>query len=388
MFAKRALLLGLTACVLVVTGCTVGVSRNSVSEGSVRVSIEPDGTAAVNPVTPITVRAEHGKLTGVTMTNAGTGARVDGALAPDGTAWTATEPLGYASRYTVVASAVGDRGKRIEQHGEISTLAPRAQAEPNLIPAPESVRETGVGVGQPIVFQFSQPVEDRAAVERRLSVVSRPAQQGGWYWIDDRNVHYRPQEYWRPGTELTVNAKIYGVDFGNGVYGARDRTERYRVHDSWIAEADGATERMRIVHNGEQVKSMPISMGKDATPTHSGTHVISAKYENYTMDSCTYGVCQGDPGYYRAREHWSQRISTDGEFVHENPNSVGQQGDTNVSHGCINLDAANATWFFDHLGLGDVVEVVNSGGPELPVWDLYGDWSLSWAEWQAGSALR
>ena len=135
-------------------------------------------------------------------------------------------------------------------------------------------------------------------------------------------------------------------------------------------------------------KSMPISLGKDATPTHLGPHVISFKDPNYTMDSCTYGVCQGQPGYYRSVEKWSTRISNDGEFVHENPNSVGAQGSSNVSHGCINLNSANAQWFFQNLGLGDVVEVTNSGGPQLPVWDLYGDWSQNWAQWKAGSAIK
>jgi hypothetical protein len=72
--------------------------------------------------------------------------------------------------------------------------------------------------------------------------------------------------------------------------------------------------------------------------------------------------------------------------VHSAPWSVGQQGDSNVSHGCINLSPANAQWFYDHFGVGDVVEVINSGGPPLPIWDTYGDWAVSWSEWTAGTA--
>jgi lipoprotein-anchoring transpeptidase ErfK/SrfK len=106
------------------------------------------------------------------------------------------------------------------------------------------------------------------------------------------------------------------------------------------------------------------------------------------MDSCTYGVCQGDKGYYKEKVDLDERISNDGEFVHAAPWSVGQQGDSNVSHGCVNLSPANAKWFFDHLGVGDVVEITNSGGPPLPVYDTYGDWELDWAHWQAGSALN
>ncbi|MEU3623947.1 L,D-transpeptidase [Amycolatopsis coloradensis] len=351
-------------------------------------TIDPAGGADVNPATPVVVKAEHGKLTDVTVTNADKGKQVKGELAGDGLSWKTVEPLGYGSTYKIVAHAQGTDGKPVEQQSRVSTLNPKQQANPNLIPAPSAVASGGVGVGQPIVFAFGQPVKNKAEVEKKLSVESTPKQEGSWYWIDDKNVHYRPKVYWQPGTTLKVSAMIYGVDFGNGVYGATDRTETYKVHDSWVAKADGDTEQMQIFHNGQLAKSMPISMGKDATPTHLGAHVISDKHENYTMDSCTYGVCQGQPGYYKANEKWSLRISNDGEFVHENPNSVGAQGSSNVSHGCINLNAANAQWFYQNMGLGDVVEVTNSGGPQLPVWDLYGDWSKSWADWQAGSAIK
>ncbi|MFC0107790.1 L,D-transpeptidase family protein [Kibdelosporangium aridum] len=101
--------------------------------------------------------------------------------------------------------------------------------------------------------------------------------------------------------------------------------------------------------------------------------------------SCTYVVCSG-PQAYKSLEHFAERISNDGEFVHENPNSIGAQGSSNVSHGCINLNTANAQWFRP-LRARWLVEVTNSGGKQLPIWGTYGDWAVSWADWQAGSAL-
>jgi len=397
MTVKKTLLFPLLATVLFLAACSSDNSGTSNESGAasanadgpaVTVSIEPAGGTDVSPVTPIVVKAAGGTLTDVTVRNTAKNTTVRGEFDAGRTTWTSAEPLGYGSTYAIEAHGAGSGGATVDQRGEITTVSPAKQANPNMIPAPNAVAQTGVGVGQPIVFQFTYPVQNKADVEKQLSVVSNPPQEGSWYWIDDKNVHYRPKEYWQPGTTLTVSAKIYGIDFGNGVYGAEDRTETYHVHDSWIAKADGNTEQMQILHNGEVVKTMPISMGKDSTPTHLGAHVISFKSENYTMDSCTYGVCKGDPGWYRSEERWSARISNDGEFVHENPNSVGSQGSANVSHGCINLNAANAEWFFRTMGLGDVVEVTNSGGKPLPVWDLYGDWALSWDEWQQGSALK
>jgi lipoprotein-anchoring transpeptidase ErfK/SrfK len=243
-------------------------------------------------------------------------------------------------------------------------------------------------VGQPLVVEFDHPIADKAAAEKALEVTTSPEQVGAWYWISPTEVHYRPQTYWQPGTTITLTANTFGVDLGKGTFGQSNRTETIHVHDSWIAKANGATEQMDIFHNGDLVKTMPISLGSPGHPSHSGPHVISDKQPSIIMDSCSYGVCKGQPGYYREKVNLDLRISNDGEFVHSAPWSVGQQGDSNVSHGCVNLSPANARWFYNHFSIGDVVEISNSGGPPLPIWDRYGDWELDWTKWQSGSALR
>lgn len=355
----------------------------SATASAVKLDIGPGGDANL-PNTPIVVHATDGTIESVTATNSAKGTQVKGSLSDDKRTWTSGEALAYGATYDVVAQGVSPDGKKSEQKASVKTITPKATAYPSFIPPP-SVPE--VGVGQPVVVKFDKDITDKAAAEKALTVTSTPAQTGGWYWLSKREVHYRPQNYWQAGTVIKVHAGVYGVDLGGGTYGQTDRDLTLKVHDAWVAKADGNTEQMQIFQNGNLVKTMPISMGKDATPTHVGTHVISDKQRDYTMDSCTYGVCSG-PQAYKSLEHFAERISNDGEFVHENPNSVGAQGSSNVSHGCINLNTANAQWFFDHFGLGDVVEVTNSGGPTLPVWDTYGDWAVSWADWQKGSAVK
>ncbi|MEV4311336.1 Ig-like domain-containing protein [Actinocrispum sp. NPDC049592] len=364
------------------TGGSAGSS--SAAPPPVKIDVTPAGDN-ISPTNPVVVKATGGKLDSVTVTNSAKGSKVKGSYSDDKTSWTSSEPLAYGSSYAVQVSAVTDDGKKADQNVTVKTLAPKATAFPSFIPAP-SVTE--VGVGQPLVVKFDKDITDKAAAEKALKVTATPDQPGGWYWISKREVHYRPKVYWQAGTTIKLHAGVYGIDLGGGVYGQTDRDLNLKVHDSWVAKADGNTEQMQIFQNGTMVKTMPISMGKDATPTHLGAHVISDKQRDYTMDSCTYGVCPPNPKAYRSLEHFAMRMSNDGEFVHENPNSVGAQGSSNVSHGCINLNAANASWFFDHFNLGDVVEVTNSGGPQLPVWDTYGDWALDWATWQAGSALK
>ena len=348
------------------------------------VQILPDGTTAINPTTPIVVRGMVGTLQAVSVVNVATGTVVRGTSSQDRTTWTSTEPLGYASRYRIDAVAMGGGGAPVRRTETLRTLSPTAQAYPSLIPAPG---QSEVGVGQPIVARFDRAVTDRAAAEKAMQVTADPPQPGSWFWMSNTEAHYRPPSYWQPGSTVTVNARLYGVDLGHGVYGETDRTETFRVHDAWIAKADGATKTMQIFDNGQLVKTMPISLGAPGFPTHNGPHVISDKQPSIIMDSCTFGICKGQPGYYRERVSLNERISNDGEFVHSAPWSVGQQGNSNVSHGCVNLSPENAQWFYDHFGLGDVVEITNSGGPALPVWDTYGDWTLAWSQWQAGSAL-
>ena len=52
---------------------------------------------------------------------------------------------------------------------------------------------------------------------------------------------------------------------------------------------------------------MPISLGSPGYPSHIGPHVISDKQPSVVMDSCTYGVCEGQPGYYKEKVDLDER---------------------------------------------------------------------------------
>lgn len=368
------------------SGATQNGSANTESStqatGAAVVSIGPQRAGGISPTTPIVVRAAKGTLTSVAVTNAA-GRHVSGSYNPTMTSWSSNVALGYGKTYHVTADAKSTEGAGVaHQTGEVKVIKPSKVAFASFAPPP-SVPDFGVGQPLQVIFQYAP--KDKLAAQKTLSVNTVPAQQGAWYWLSDRQVDYRPKAFWKAGTKITLAARGYGMDLGGGVWGDDDRTASYTVHDSWIGVANGANEHMAIYHNGQEVKTMAISMGKHATPTHEGVHVVSAKSQEYTMNSCSYGVCSG-PGAYIAKEYWAERISDDGEFVHENPESIADQGSSNVSHGCINLNEQDAKWFFAHFGLGDVVKAENSGGGPLPLGDNVGDWSVPWAQWSAGNA--
>lgn len=339
----------------------------------------PDKAAGLSPLTPVTVSVARGKLGEVSVTNP-QGAPVPGQLDPDGTRWKAAEPLAYGKTYTISANAIGDDNRSVSRTFTFSTIQPKTLTYPSINP----LNGETVGVGMPLSIYFDEPIADRQAAEDAITVTTNPPVHGTFYWFSKKEVHWRPREYWQPGTKVTVEIRDYGKDFGNGVYGQEDRTSRFTIGDSFIARADGATHQMTVDINGRTVKTMPISMGSKEFPSANGVHVVTERNATKVMDSTTFGLAL-DAGGYQTKVQWATRISNGGEFVHAAPWSVAQQGHSNVSHGCINLSPENAKWFFDNAKKGDVVINTNTGGPDLKPWDGFGDWQIPWDQWVSGN---
>ena len=327
------------------------------------------------------VVAEEGRLRAVRVTGAG-GRKLAGELATDGRSWESTGALAPATRYRVVAEAVDAAGTPTRRQSSFTTLKPRAELRAAIMPLDGET----VGVGLPIGIWFSQPVADRAAVERRLQVSSSKPVTGVWHWFADNEVHYRPKAYWPSGAKVTLRASLAGTDAGRGVWGVADRTIRFTIGERRISVVDVRTHRMRVTSGGRTLRVLPVSTGRAQYPTTNGVHFVLEKNPVKVMDSSTVGIPRNGPGGYYQRVAWSVRISNSGEFVHAAPWSTGSQGRANVSHGCVNLSTANAAWFYRLTRRGDVVEV--RGSPKRPGNSLgVADWNMSWSKWLAGSAL-
>ena len=304
---------------------------------------------------------------------------------PAKTLWTPEQPLGYGTSYTVTATAANADDDETTSTSTFTTVTPATLSTPGIGP----LDGTTVGVGMPIRVYFDEPVADEAAVESHLRVTSSTPTDGVWNWVSDSEVHFRPSTYWPADTEVTLDAQLYGVDFGDGVWGEKDRTVSFSIGARHVSVADASTHTM-VVYDGDQaVQTFPMSAGSSENPTHNGAHVVLEKFDTITMDSSTFGLAVDAPGGYRAEGvRYATRISNNGEFVHGAPWSAASQGSANVSHGCINLTDERAHWFYDFSIPGDVVKVVGSNGGTLgPAdGDIY-DWAISWEDWKAGSAL-
>lgn len=423
---RRAALVGVAAAVsslaLVASACTSG-SGSRVAPGS---TVSPPGTkpaasssppstpasqpvtftaaplakTSVNPTTPVTLAVANGTLRSVALINP-EGKHVTGALSADKKSWHATEVLGYSKTYRLVAKATNTTGEATSTyHRSFTTLTPGNMTLPYLDTIYGSSIENGAtyGVGMIPVVNFDEAISRKKVAERALSVTTSPHVDGSWYWVDDHTVHWRPQHFYQPGTKVTIDAKVYGVEVGDGLFGQSDESVSYTIGAKHVAIADASTHHVKVYFNDKLVRTMPTSMGRGGTVkgkngqtiylwTMPGTYTVIGHENPATMSSDSYGLPANSPlGYAPEKVPYATKISTDGIYLHELDATVWAQGSENLSHGCLNLNYTNAKWYYNTSRVGDIVKVIHSGGPALQLWQG-GDWTLSWAQWKQGSAL-
>ncbi|WP_314037844.1 Ig-like domain-containing protein [Dietzia sp. CH92] len=386
--------LGLTVVftgALVLTGCTIGdtageepaAAEAPAAPAAVIDLSVTDGATDANPAEPIVLTAENGRLDSVVVRNP-EGVQVRGEFNPEFTEWRTTEDLGYGRQYTVESSATDEAGLVTRKNSTFTTLTPSIMTAAYLTTGEGSV----VGIGQPVAVMFDEPIADRRAAQENIHITTEPAVEGAFYWVSNQEVRWRPAEYWTPGTTIDVHVDIYGEDLGGGMYGQQDARSNFQIGDAVISRVDDSTKMITVERNGEVIKTMPTSMGKDATPTPNGTYVIGEKHASMIMDSSTYGVAVDSAEGYRTPVQYATRMSYSGIFLHAAPWSVWAQGSQNTSHGCLNVTTADAKWFYDNAKRGDIFEVTGTVGDTLPGWDGLGDWNVPWETWKAGNADR
>nr|WP_242606512.1 Ig-like domain-containing protein [Protofrankia symbiont of Coriaria ruscifolia] len=307
-----------------------------------------------------------------------------GQLSTDGRSWTSTGGLFADTQYQVSAKTSAVNG--ISGTTDAAATFTTANPEKSFKVSWEPIAGQTVGIGTPITLTFSAPVSDRAAVQRRLAVTTDPAVNGAWNWASDRVVRWRPQQYWKSGTRVHVEANLAGLDVGGKRFGVKDRGMDFVIGSAQISYVDAATHTMKVYRDGVLQRTLAVSLGKSSSPTMSGPHNVLGTAPTVIMDSATVGIPKGDPDYYYETVQWNVQFTSGGEYVHSAPWSVGAQGEDNVSHGCVNASPADAEWFYRFSRVGDIVDVRNTGRPP-DTSQLGNEWSISWQRWTAGSAL-
>ena len=400
---RRSLVTVMVAAViapLALSGCGDNkkpVASASVSAGSSATASAPPTESAAVPIalavtpaagkknlplsTEIGLQVAGAKITSVTLKD-GAGKAVSGTLRDDGSSWVPSKTLKAKTTYAASVVATADDGTTKTAATSFTTMG-----------APAHKTGTGLylfddhtyGVAMPVVAEFNPGIKkaDRAAVQKRMFVQTDPPQPGVWSWTSSgTQAYYRSQEYWKPGTKLTVRIAVGGVPTGGGRYGDRDRAATAKIGRDFEMTVDNATKKMTVTQNGKVVKTALVSLGRPSKPSVSGTLVVMDKQTQTVFDTTDTAGSAG----YRVNIQDAQRITWSGQYIHSAPWSVGAQGHRNVSHGCVNVSPSNAQWLFAKTLIGDPVTVKGTG-----VKADYGDgwtaWNVSWQEFIKGSAL-
>ncbi|MET9775475.1 Ig-like domain-containing protein [Streptomyces sp. NPDC006367] len=404
MSARRALVAcaALVAGALTLTACGGSASAGAEGDGagkdgagSVRTSAAKvvisakDGSTGAS-INATGVKVTDGRLTEVRMTVAGTGASVPGTLSADGTSWKPKEQLERGTKYRISASAKDTNGLPSAADATFTTVSPANSFIGTYTPD----EGTTVGVGMPVSFKFDKEISDRKAVQSHITVTSSSGQKVVGHWFGSQRLDFRPEEYWKAGSKVTMKIDLDGVEGANGVFGVQKKTVTFTVGRSQVSTVDVDTQTMTVVRDGRTLKSVPISAGSAENPTYNGQMVISEKSLQTHMDGSTVGF----GGEYDIPDvPHAMRLSTSGTFIHGNywySKSNPPFGAQGTSHGCIGLRDVQGgrgdtpgKWFYDNSLVGDLVIVKNSPDDTIKPDNGLNGWNMGWGEWVAGSAV-
>ncbi|MGW3113708.1 Ig-like domain-containing protein [Streptomyces sp. NPDC001091] len=364
--------------------------RPPAAEDVIRVTPD-DGGKEVRPEQRLRVRVPEGRLEKVTVTRSqdAQDTAVTGRIGPDGRTWRPDDDqLALAARYTVDAVAVDGDGRRSARHTTFTTYVPDQRFIGYVTPENRST----VGTGMIVSLSFSRDITDQAAVEKAVRVTAKPAVDIRAHWFGRNRLDFRPERYWKPGTEVTVDLALRDVEGTPGVYGLQRKKISFTVGRSQVSLVDAAAHTMQVRRDGELLATVPITAGAPKTPTYNGKMVVMDMLEVTRMNSQTVGF----GGEYDIPDvPHAMKLTDSGTFLHGNYWSPDSPGEVNVSHGCVGLRDVKgggadtpAGWFFDRSLVGDVIEVVHSKDKTVSPDNGLSGWNMAWKQWKAGSVLK
>jgi hypothetical protein len=362
------------------------------SEADIKITPK-DGSdnASINNSAAVTV--SKGTLTDVTMKTAD-GTEVAGQLSADKTSWKPSAQLDRSTTYKVAAEAKDSEGRVAHENASFTTVSPSNSFIGNFTPENGST----VGVGMPVSINFDKAITNKAAVQKGITVTSSSGQEVVGHWFNANRLDFRPEDYWKENSTVTLKLALDGVEGASGVYGVQQKTVTFHIGRNQVSYVDAKTKQMKVTHNGQTIKTIPISAGSPENKTYEGVMVMSEKFKETRMNGTTVGFTDNDgKAEYDIKDvPHAIRLTNSGTFVHGNYwGAKSIFGNVNTSHGCVGLsDTKGANdkgtagyWFYNNSIIGDVVVVQNTGDKTVAPDNGLNGWNLNWAAWKAGSAV-
>ncbi|MFD0415889.1 Ig-like domain-containing protein [Streptomyces sp. NPDC127108] len=332
------------------------------------------------------VKVKGGKLTSVKMTSVTSGTAVEGTISGDGASWKPKSQLERGTKYKVTANAKDAKGNAATENATFTTVS----SADSFIGTYTPDDGTKVGVGMPVSFTFDKAITEKKDVQSAITVTSDSGQKVVGHWFGSQRLDFRPQEYWKAGSKVTMKIALDGVKGANGATGVQNKTVTFTIGRAQVSTVDAKTHQMTVERDGKVIKTIPISAGSPSNPTYNGKMVISEKFTQTRMNGSTVGF----GGEYDIKDvPHAMRLSTSGTFIHGNYWGA-PFGSGNTSHGCVGLQDAQGAgdpstpgaWFFSNSLIGDVVTVKGSPDKTIAPDNGLNGWNMSWSQWTAGSA--
>ena len=277
------------------------------------------------------------------------GVQVDGEPREDGSSWVPSAPLQPRRTYTAEVTATGDCGPdhhsddhvhhdgETDQAGDHQHAVLRRQPDVRHGDAGDRGVRPAHSQGGPGGRAAAVVRQDRSAAAGHLVAGWRTAAGllPGARLLAAGHHDQRPGRRWRACRSARSR------------YGDADRTATSKIGRQVALEIDNATKQMSVYQDGKLVRTDPGQPRQAEHAVSSGKMVIMEKHERTT--SSTPGASPN--GGYVVDVDDAQRLTWGGEFIHAAPWSEGDQGYTNVSHGCANVSPPAADWLMgDHPG--------------------------------------
>nr|WP_093474564.1 MULTISPECIES: Ig-like domain-containing protein [unclassified Streptomyces] len=352
-------------------------------QSTAAVSIVPkSGATGVDTSGALKVAVAKGKLTEVTVKDA-KGAKIDGVISGGGASWTPSTHLAAGTKYTVHAVAKDSEGRAAAEDSSFTTLTPKNTFTGYFTPEDGST----VGVGMPFSIRFTRGITSPDAVEKAIRIKTEPAVDVEGHWFGNDRLDFRPENYWKSGTKVTVDLDLDGVEGRDGVYGEQHKTVKFTIGRNQVSVVDAKKHTMKVTQDGKVIKTIPVTTGKPGYETWNGQMVMSEKLAVTRMNGETVGY----GGEYDIKDvPHAIRLTTSGTFIHGNYWGGGAFGNYNASHGCVGLrdvrggydKGVPAAWFFNHSIVGDVVVVKKSHDRTVDPANGLNGWNMSWADWK------
>jgi lipoprotein-anchoring transpeptidase ErfK/SrfK len=359
-----------------------GQADTKVSQAVVTIAPK-DGAGAVKTSGALKVTAAKGKLTEVTVEDT-KGDPVEGKITDGGASWTPATHLAASTKYKVHAVAKDSAGREAAEESAFTTLTPKNTFVGIFTPEDGSK----VGVGMPFSVRFTRGITRPEDVEKAIKIKTEPAVDVRGHWFGNDRLDFRPEEYWKSGTKVTVTLDLDGVEGRPGVYGEQAKKVEFTIGRSQVSTVDAKTKKMTVRRDGKVLKTIPVTTGAVGYETWNGQMVISERLRVTRMNGETVGY----GGEYDIKDvPDAMRLTTSGTFLHGNYWGGDAFGNRNASHGCIGLRdqrgggdrSAPAAWFFDRSIVGDVVIVKNSDDRTVAPDNGLNGWNMSWEKWTA-----